>query len=279
VGREAEENSLIEARRNYLDMEAYKDLLEADCLQPIPATLYGNVLMITYSFFNKDTTVLGLMVFNILLNWAVYICFLAQATLLWYLWMSLGSINGSSSGLCNTNVEFQLALIGSFFAYMYQPACDVTFELFVIFFAKYSYPNPNRNLSTVTIRSLAIHEHLLVLLFCLFHVVMEIAIFAAVVIVGTKYILTSNGASNLIQSSLSIVFIAEMDDQVAKIALPKASANKKQDWILNHFLTKQVDGRNVPKADRWFNTMAMIRPLVVTVAVVATVLGLRRGYC
>ena len=77
------------------------------------------------------------------------------------------------------------------------------------------------NLSRKTTETITIRDKVLHLSFAWLFVLMEMAIFVCIVVVGCKYILTSSGASNLIQSALPIVFIADIDDQIAKAIMPE----------------------------------------------------------
>jgi len=121
-------------------------------------------------------------------------------------------------------------------------------------------------------------------MYVFFHVGMDIptvAILIAVIIVGTKYILTSSGTSNRIQSALLIVFIAEIDDEVAKMALPKA-AYERFPWILKHHLTKVDEHyRQFSRDDSYYiqGFISLLRPVVFVAIVIAIVLGLRHSYC
>lgn len=262
-------------------MKAFKDLVEQGLLQRVPATLYGNALFVAMINEEKEDLMI-LVVANLAFNWSVYLCFLAQGTMLYYLWNSLGSIDSSSSGLCTTDIEFQLALIGSFLAFMYQPACDIAFEIFVLLYAKHCYENPTTSQAEIEILPVNFRTRPAKVFFGLFHVAMESAIFIILIVVGTKYILSSNGASNLIQSALSIVFIAEIDDQVAKMTLPKASYEQRAPWILKHYATKtDSDGRNVPDDDTAENVnfLVLLRPVLLGATVIAIVLGTKYSYC
>lgn len=112
------------------------------------------------------------------------------------------------------NTSFQLALIGSFFAYLYQPACDLVWEIYIIFYAD-NYYRPSDE-SFFPKRKTPFNY-----VSCVIFVLMELTIFVSIIGVGCKYILTSNNASNLVQAALSIVFISVIDDQLFKVMISK----------------------------------------------------------
>jgi len=264
--------TIILMKYNKVETQCLQSDYDKDCndhyVACMPHTLYGNVVNWCFraSIDNWDLTAFSMMMFFV--GWPTVMCFLMQGTLLGYLWNSLPDFSDRlNSGLCETDATFQLALIMSFLVYMHQPSCDLAFEMYVLIYGTRFHSLTDKTTRTITIRDNVLH-----LSFAWLCVLMEMAIFVCIVVVGCKYILTSSGASSLIQSALSIVFIAEIDDQIAKAIMPKAAVSDVK------FVCELWSGR-----DNDVKSLAMLqiffKPAVIVLIVVGIVFGLRDSCC
>jgi hypothetical protein len=176
----------------------------------LPRSLYGFFLYklicttdTEYSAVCSEPTYFFILSIPVLLVWLI------QGTLLGYLWYSLPEIsNSNDDGMCLTDPIFQIPLLVTFFVYMYNVYHDLAIE-----FAAFSTDDINvskfdKNVH-VNVMTVIHPRRQLVYKFVF---ILELSIFAELMVVGVKYILTSKGASSLIQAVLSLAFVIDIDN-------------------------------------------------------------------
>mmetsp|Transcript_23010 Transcript_23010/g.31524 ORF Transcript_23010/g.31524 Transcript_23010/m.31524 type:complete len:318 (-) Transcript_23010:100-1053(-) len=155
-------------------------------VKELPESVYGFFFfgIFVLDRFRQERDFWNDVFFYTLLFIPTFMAFLIQGSLLGFLWYSLVPVDDDNSGFCNTSPTFHVVLITTFLLYIHKHVYDLIVELWIY-----------------------------IIRFIVFVVwIFEFLVTLELVVVGVKYVLVQEGASNLIQAVLSLVFVAEIDN-------------------------------------------------------------------
>ena len=226
-------------------------------------SLYGLFIRFVLSHHNKRIV--------LLLVPAVFLLGGAQGVILVNLWNSINYVSVAPSQFCSpvTNELFLTAIIAVFLVSLIPALNDVINEFKIVASARLVFQvySPMAGEGRAVI--LRVQRNVFNVICCMLVVCYEFIIWIGVLLIGIVYILTSQGAGNIVQAAVAISFINEIDNMVMWAGF--------HDFNLQSvgFRTHPVDEK---PGERFFFTMIFAMPVILCISV-GIVYGLHTTYC
>ena len=229
----------------------------------VPPSVYGATVEALLRQRELSVFYIFYLLFNVL--GACLVTFAMQIYILWRLWISLPELHNNDSFCLGSRIgkPLQLCAVGAFLLSVGDAFNDIFVELNIVFTSKQLAAEPKSTdvniielnkktgrkwFADELVRITALTSSRPVKIFCLLLIFLEFLVFISVIMVGVNYLLVQDTVSNLIQASVAIVFLNDMDNMAYNAIMPDGF---KDDISKQYFETPNLKKKGKKRATAW----------------------------